>query len=87
MTQDQVFAIVPEASSVTPADYLTQQKVPWFGGGFSVAYCSPKPSTTIWGFGPAGCFTPANPSYVTDDFHNTYTYAVEKSGKKHPTFV
>ena len=55
VTQTGVFAIVPEASGVTPGTYLTQQKVPWFGGGFSGAYCSPKPSTKVWGFGPAGC--------------------------------
>jgi ABC-type branched-subunit amino acid transport system substrate-binding protein len=87
VTQTQVFAIVPELSGVTPGAYLTQQKVPWFGGAFSVAYCSPKPSTNVWGFGPAGCYTPSDPSFITDDFHNTYTYIAQKSGKQHPTFA
>jgi ABC-type branched-subunit amino acid transport system substrate-binding protein len=87
VAQSQVFAVVPELSNVTPSEYLTQQKVPWFGGGFSPEYCSPKPSTAIWGFGPAGCFTPSNPSFVTDEFHNTYTYLTKKLGKQHPTFI
>jgi hypothetical protein len=78
---------VPEATNVTPAEYLIQQKVPWFGGGFSIAYCSPKPSTKIWGFAGNGCQTPLNPSFATDLSHSPYSYVSKKTGKTHPTLA
>jgi ABC-type branched-subunit amino acid transport system substrate-binding protein len=87
VTETQVFAIVPNGSANTPATYLTQQKVPWFGGGFDKSFCSPTPSTKIWGFGPSGCITPEKPSFVTDLFHTMYDYVSKQTGKKHPTFL
>jgi len=87
VTQTGVFAIVPNGSHNTPGTYLTQQHVPWFGGGFDATYCSAKVSTTVWGFGPSGCIVPSNPSFVTDLFHTMYDYVSKQTGKKHPTFL
>ena len=87
VTEVGAFAIVPNMSANTPGAYLTQQKVPWFGGGFDVSYCSTKATTTLWGFGPSGCIVPEKPSFVTDTFHTVYKYVSEKTGKKHPTFL
>ena len=72
VTEVGAFAIVPNMSANTPGAYLTQQKVPWFGGGFDVSYCSTKASTSLWGFGPSGCIVPEKPSFITDTFHTVY---------------
>ena len=53
VTQDRVFAIVGDSSSYNPSEFLTQQKVPFFGWGYEKAYCAPKPTTSLWGFGYA----------------------------------
>jgi ABC-type branched-subunit amino acid transport system substrate-binding protein len=87
VTQEGIFALVPDISPVTPGEYLTQQKVPWFGGGFDLTFCSDKPSTKLWGFSTGGCITPANPSFIADNYHTMYDYVSKKSGKKHPTMV
>jgi hypothetical protein len=87
VTQTGVFAVVPETTNVTPKDYLIQQRVPWFGGGFSIAYCTPKPSTEVWGFAGNGCQTPLKPTFATDLSHSPYTYISKKTGKKHPTLA
>ena len=87
VSQTGVFAIVPNGSATTPGDYLTQQQIPWFGGGFDKSYCSSKVSTKLWGFGPSGCIVPQDPSFVNDVFHTMYTYVSEQTGKKHPTFM
>jgi ABC-type branched-subunit amino acid transport system substrate-binding protein len=87
VAQTKVFAIVPNGSHNTPGAYLTQQHVPWFGGGFDNTYCSNTPSTKVWGFGPSGCIVPANPSFVSDLFHTMYSYVSGKMGKKDPTFL
>jgi ABC-type branched-subunit amino acid transport system substrate-binding protein len=87
VAQTNVFAIVPDGSAVTPGEYLTQQKVPFFGGGFNNSYCSPKPSTKIWGFGPDGCQAPSDPSFVTAQAHSAYAAVAAKTGKKHPTYT
>jgi ABC-type branched-subunit amino acid transport system substrate-binding protein len=87
VTQEQVFAIVGDVSANNPGEFFTQQKVPYFGGGFDNTYCSNKPSTSLWGFSSGGCVVPEDPSFVSDNFHNYYKLASEKSGKKHPTLV
>ena len=87
VTQTGVFAIVPNGSANTPGDYLTQEHVPWFGGGFDVSYCSTKPTTKIWGFGPSGCIVPQTPSFIADTFHSMYSMVSGAMKKKHPTFL
>jgi ABC-type branched-subunit amino acid transport system substrate-binding protein len=54
VTQERVFAIVPDMSLVTPSEYLTQQQIPWFGPGYDDTYC---PESGVKGFGlsPYGC--------------------------------
>ena len=46
-----VFAIVPDLSPVNPGPYLNQQHVPYVGFAFDGTYCSPKPTTQLYGFG------------------------------------
>ncbi len=84
VTQVGAFAIVPEISRVSPIDYYTQAKVPYFGGGFNSTYCSHNPSTKLWGWSVTGCPTAADPSFVVL-FPSLYTFVSEQSGKKKPT--
>jgi ABC-type branched-subunit amino acid transport system substrate-binding protein len=85
VTQEQVFAIVPALSQFLPDDYLTQQKVPVFGWGFSPMYCSSKTSTSLWAFGWNGCLTNPAPSVIGDGAKAPYEYVSKKTGKKNPT--
>jgi hypothetical protein len=48
VTQEGIFALVPAVSVVTPADYLTQQQIPWFGSGYDSTYC-PASGSGGWG--------------------------------------
>jgi ABC-type branched-subunit amino acid transport system substrate-binding protein len=85
VTQEQIFAIVGDASAQNPATYFTQQHVPYFGGGFDATYCSPNPSTKLWGFSIQGCIQPSNPSWVGDLYKAPYEYVSKKVGKTKPT--
>jgi ABC-type branched-subunit amino acid transport system substrate-binding protein len=87
VTQEQVFAIVGDTTQYNPVDYFKQQHVPYFGWDFDNTYCSPKPSTALWGFSFNGCLIAEDPSFVSDFGKTSYTYVSEKSGKKHPTVV
>jgi ABC-type branched-subunit amino acid transport system substrate-binding protein len=85
VTQEQVFAIVPEVSVVTPGEYITQQRVPTFGGGFSAPYCSDKPTKSLWLFGYQGCQVTPQPTVTRDTEANVLKYVQEATGKKNPT--
>jgi ABC-type branched-subunit amino acid transport system substrate-binding protein len=86
ITQEQVFAVVPEVSLVTPpAEFYAQQKVPVFGGGFTEPYCSTKPTTSLWLFGYEGCQVTPKPTVVRDTEANVLTYVQKATGKQHPT--
>jgi len=85
VTQDQVFALVGDTSSYNPSQYLAQQKVPFFGWGFETAYCAPKPTTSLWGFGYNGCQVNPKPTIVVDFAAQVYPYVSQKLGKKSPT--
>ena len=87
VTQDQVFAIVPDLSAVNPGDYMNQQHVPYFGYGFDNTYCSQKPTTKLYGFSYTGCTIATNPPYVADAWANLYQYVSKKSGNTKPTTV
>jgi ABC-type branched-subunit amino acid transport system substrate-binding protein len=87
VSQTGIFALVGDISTVDPVDYLTQQHVPVFGGGFGPAYCSPSPTTKLWLFAVTGCFSNPNPSFVNDNYKSFYTYVNKQTGKKHPTMV
>ena len=56
-----VFAIVPNLSDTNPGEYLNQRHVPYFGWAFDDTYCSPKPTTALYGYGFNGCLVPADP--------------------------
>jgi ABC-type branched-subunit amino acid transport system substrate-binding protein len=85
VSQEQVFAIVPEVSVATPGEYLAQQKIPVFGGGFSAPYCSAKPTTTLWLFGYLGCQVTDKPTIARDTEANILEYVQKATGKQHPT--
>jgi branched-chain amino acid transport system substrate-binding protein len=70
-----------------PVDYFAQQHVPYFGWDFDNTYCSPKPSTALWGFSYNGCLIAENPSFVSDFGKTAYTYVSQKTSKKNPTVV
>jgi ABC-type branched-subunit amino acid transport system substrate-binding protein len=63
VTQEQVFAIVPDLSIVTPGAYLTQQQIPWFGSGFDNTICTK--GAPGFGFGAYGCGLPTNAKFTT----------------------
>ncbi len=86
VTQDQIFAIVPDFSDVNPGSYLVQQHVPFVGFAFDNAYCSPTtPSTSIWGFGFNGCLVPTNPPKMPDSYGELFKFVSNKTGKAHPS--
>jgi ABC-type branched-subunit amino acid transport system substrate-binding protein len=87
VTQEGVFAIVPDFSAVNPGPYLNQQHVPYLGFAFDDSYCSQKPTTKLYGFGYSGCSVPGDPPYVTDSFAQNYKYVNKKTGKQHPSVV
>jgi ABC-type branched-subunit amino acid transport system substrate-binding protein len=85
VSQEGVFAIVPEVSLVTPGAFITQQKVPVFGSGFSSAYCSDTPSKSLWLFGYDGCQVTSKPTVTPDTEANVLKYVQQATGKQHPT--
>ena len=87
VTQDEVFAIVPDFSAVNPGPYLNDQHVPYIGWAFDNSYCSPTPSTSLYGFGYSGCLVPTKPLIVPDEDGNIFKYVSTKTGKAHPSAV
>jgi ABC-type branched-subunit amino acid transport system substrate-binding protein len=87
VTQDQVFAIVPDISQFNPGPYLTAQKMPFIGWGIDNAYCSATPSTSIWGFGYSGCLTSTVAPRATDSLSPLYDYVKSKTGNSKPTIA
>ena len=87
VTQEQVFAIVPDLSPFNPVEYLTQQHVPYLGWAFDDTYCSDTVSTSLYGFGYNGCLVPKNPPRVPDAYAARYAYVSKQSGKKNPTIA
>jgi ABC-type branched-subunit amino acid transport system substrate-binding protein len=85
VTQDQVFALVPDSSLVAPGQYITQQKVPTFGSSFGPEYCTTKPSKAVWIFGAWGCQTSNQPAVTRDAEAQALKYVQEASGKQKPT--
>lgn len=59
LSSGNVFAMVPVVTVVLAAsDYLTQQKVPFFGWGISSGFCG-----NAYGYGFTGCVAPKVPVY------------------------
>ena len=87
VTQEQVFAIVGDASSHNPYDFFEQNKVPFFGWGFEKAYCHPDITTKAWGFGFNSCQVNPDPTVVVDYGGQLYKYVSAELGKKSPTFA
>jgi ABC-type branched-subunit amino acid transport system substrate-binding protein len=87
VTQEQIFAIVPNLSAVNPGPYLAQQHVPYVGFAFDNTYCSTEPDDSIWGFGFNGCLVPAEPPVMPDSYRNLYSYVSEKTGEDEPSIV
>jgi len=87
ITQDHVFAIVPDMSTDNPTAYMTAQKTPWIGWGIDSSYCSTtgKPTTSIWGFGVWGCSVAPNPPVVPDTYGQLYQYVTKTLGVKSPS--
>jgi branched-chain amino acid transport system substrate-binding protein len=87
VTQERVFAIVPDLSAVNPGDYLSQQHVPYVGMAYDNTYCTQEPDDTIYGFGYNGCLVPADPPVMPDSYRNLYTYVSEETGEEAPTIA
>ncbi len=87
VTQDQVFAIVPDISQFNPGPYLTAQKMPFVGWGIDNAYCSATPTTKLWGFGYSGCLTSSVAPRASDSLGPLYDYVKSKTGDSSPTIA
>ena len=87
VTQEQVFAIVPDLSAVNPGPYLSDQHVPYVGFGFDSTYCTTEPDDSIWAFGFNGCLVPADPPVMPDSYSQLYKYVSEKTGEDDPSIV
>jgi ABC-type branched-subunit amino acid transport system substrate-binding protein len=87
VTQERVFALVPDLSAVNPGDYLKQQHVPYVGMAFDNTYCSQEPDDSIWGFGYNGCLVPNDPPVMPDSYRALYSYVKDQTGKDHPSVV
>ena len=83
-----MFAIVPDLSDTNAGAYLNQQHVPYFGWAFDDTYCSPTPTTALYGFGFNGCLVPAKPKRMPGIGANQlYDIVTKKTGKKNPTLA
>ena len=87
VTQEGVFAIVPDLSAVNPGPFLNQQHVPYIGWAFDNTYCSQTPTTKLYGFGYDGCLVPATPTVMPDTYAPSYTYVHDKTGKAKPSTI
>jgi ABC-type branched-subunit amino acid transport system substrate-binding protein len=87
VTQQQIFAIVPDLSAINPGPYLNEQHVPYIGWAFDNTYCSVTPSTSLYGFGYNGCLVPASPPVMPDNYASLFKYVSTKSGKAKPSIV
>ena len=87
VTQEQVFAIVPDLSPFNPGEYLNQQHVPYLGWAFDDTYCSNKATTSLYGVGYNGCLVPKSPPWVPDAYRARYAYVSKLTGKKSPTIA
>lgn len=87
VTQDHVFAIVPDMSQFNSGTYLASQHVPYVGYALDSTYCSTKTTTSLWGFGFDGCLVATNPPRVPDALAPLFTYSSRKTASAHPTFL
>ena len=83
VTQEGVLAIVPDMSVVTPGDFLTQQKIPWFGSGFDASVCTNgKPG---FGFGVYGCGLPTDAKFTQVIYWQLLKKALADKGLTKPS--
>jgi len=89
VTQEQVFAIVPDLSAVNPGPYLNEEHVPYVGQAYDSTYCSnsAEPDDTLYGFGFNGCLVPADPAVMPDSYGNLFAYVSELTGEDNPSIV
>jgi branched-chain amino acid transport system substrate-binding protein len=87
VTQEQVFALVPDLSAVNPGDYLNQQHVPYVGMAYDNTYCTEEPDDSIYGFGYNGCLVPTDPPVMPDSYRNLYAYVQEQTGEDEPSIA
>jgi branched-chain amino acid transport system substrate-binding protein len=85
VSEDDVFAIVGDVSANNPGDFFNQQHVPYFGYAFDNTYCSPTPTTSLYGFGFSGCLVPTDPKVLPSAGTSVTNYIKKKSGKQRPT--
>jgi ABC-type branched-subunit amino acid transport system substrate-binding protein len=87
VTQEQVFALVPNLSAVNPGDYLNEQHVPYVGMAYDSTYCTQEPDDSIYGFGYNGCLVPDDPPVTPDGFGPLYDYVRERTGEDEPSIA
>ncbi len=86
VTQERIFALVPDVSVVTPGDYLTQQQIPWFGPGYDNTYC-PEKGTKGWGFSAYGCLIRTDAKRLPNTIGELLKTELEEDGITEPTIA
>jgi len=81
VSQDGAVAIVPDVSTQTPADYLAQQEIPYFGPGYDITYCEPGG----WGFSVYGCLIQENPKKLPGSNWEQLYKSLTAKGIEKPT--
>lgn len=77
VSSGDVFAMVPTVTVVLgAADYLAQQKVPFFGWGISSGFCG-----NDYGYGFSGCVTPKTPEWGNTFMSEAGAKALKKDPK------
>jgi ABC-type branched-subunit amino acid transport system substrate-binding protein len=84
VTTGGVFAVVPDVSTATPAEYLTRQHVPWFGPGYDESYC-PRAGKRGWGFGVYGCLLPVDQRAASAPNWELLATELRSQGNARPT--
>jgi ABC-type branched-subunit amino acid transport system substrate-binding protein len=85
VTQEGVLAIVPAVSVVTPADFLTQQQIPWFGVGYDTTYCTD--GAPGFGLSAFGCLIPTKPKRVPGTQWTLLKKQLAAQGNANPTLA
>jgi ABC-type branched-subunit amino acid transport system substrate-binding protein len=86
VTQEGIFALVPDLSVVTPGEYLTQQQIPWFGPGYDVTYCPPS-GAKGFGIGIYGCLIPKDAKRLPNTIGQQVKKELASQGITKPTIA
>jgi ABC-type branched-subunit amino acid transport system substrate-binding protein len=86
VTQEGIFALVPDVSLQTPGTFLNQQQIPWFGTGYNATYC-PDHGVKGWGFSVYGCILRSDPKRAYLNNFDLLKKELESKGQSNLTMA